>query len=173
MSSAGALRAFGDVDSFREGPGTDRCVRLYRKLAAGVSVVGTAGVDGPVGATVSAVTSVSLRPPMLLVSLALGSRTLVAIERRRTFSVALLRADQQSLAEGFARRGGPRFSGVAYRELLGVPVLADSLAWSVCLVADVRTYGDHSLVIGEVVAAHAGTGRPLLWHDQKFAELGE
>jgi flavin reductase (DIM6/NTAB) family NADH-FMN oxidoreductase RutF len=173
VGAVGAPPAFGDVDAFRDGPGTDRCVRLYRKLAAGVSVVGTAGADGPVGATVSAVTSVSLRPPMLLVSLSLGSRTLAAVERRRAFSVALLRADQQALAEGFARPGGPRFAGVAYRELLGVPVLSDSLAWSVCLVADVRTYGDHSLVIGEVVAAHAGTGRPLVWHDQKFAELGE
>jgi flavin reductase (DIM6/NTAB) family NADH-FMN oxidoreductase RutF len=153
-------------------PDTDRCRRLYRQLAAGVSVVSAASAGGPVGMTVSAVTSVSLRPPMLLVSLSLGTRTLAAIEHRRAFAVALLRADQRQLAEEFARPGGPRFSGVAHQEFFGIPVLTDCLGWSVCLVADVRRYGDHSLVIGEVVAVDSGAGRPLIWHDQSFAALG-
>jgi flavin reductase (DIM6/NTAB) family NADH-FMN oxidoreductase RutF len=151
--------------------GVDHCRRLYRKLAAGVSVVATAGADGPVGATVSAVTSVSLRPPLLLVSLALDSRTLAAIEDTRGFSVALLRADQRAVAEGFALPGGPRFAGVPYREVCGVPVLADCLGWSVCRVVDVREYGDHRLVIGEVLATRTGAGRPLVWHDQEFNHL--
>ena len=75
------------------------------------------------------------------------------------------------MAEGFALPGGVRFAGVPYREVSGVPVLTDSLGWSVCRVVDVREYGDHRLVIGEVPAAHAGTGRPLVWHDQEFAHL--
>jgi flavin reductase (DIM6/NTAB) family NADH-FMN oxidoreductase RutF len=151
--------------------GAEHCRRLYRKLAAGVSVVATSGAGGPVGATVSAVTSVSLRPPLLLVSLALGSRTLAAVEARGVFSVALLRAEQRAVAEGFALPGGLRFAGVPYREISGVPVLTDCLGWSVCRVVDVREYGDHRLVIGEVLAAHAGPGRPLVWHDQEFAQL--
>ena len=83
----------------------------------------------------------------------------------------LLYADQRDLARSFAVPGGPRFQDVGHREVLGVPVLPDCLAWSVCLLADCRPYGDHHVVIGQVVATHVTGGPPLVWHDQEFAEL--
>lgn len=153
------------------GPGPTACLNLYRRLAAGVTVVTALGPNGPIGMTASSVTSVSLRPPLILVSLAHQSRTLAAIRARRAFAVHLLRSDQRQVAEQFAGLGDSRFTDVATEEVLGVPVLKDVLARSVCLLQAEHPYGDHSLIIGQVAAAHVGAGKPLLWHNREFAEL--
>jgi len=152
------------------------CLRLYRKLAAGVTVVTSYAPEGPVGLTASSVTSVSLRPPILLLCLTSGSRTLSAIRAQRAFAVHLLRDDQHARARAFADAQVPpggRFAGHEYRDVLGVPLLTDALAWSVCFVEDDRSYGDHCVVAGRVVAAHVHGGRPLLWHDRSFARLAD
>lgn len=162
-----------DIDD-EPGPGTAACLRLYRKLAAGVAIVTSTGVEGPVGLTASSVTSVSLHPPALLVCLAAGSRTLAAIRTQRAFAVHLLRDDQHVHARTFADPTTgtvDRFAGLRYHERLGVPVLADTLAWSVCFVVDEIAYGDHCVVLGQVAAAEATEGRPLLWHDRSFGRF--
>ncbi|MFD8068301.1 flavin reductase family protein [Streptomyces parvulus] len=164
----------GDPLDEEPGPDATRCLALYAKLAAGVTVVTARGPDGPLGMTVSAVTSLSARPPLLLACLRDGSRTLAAVRAGRTFAVHLLRAEQQDLAGRFASpaaTAAERFAGTDTRQVLGVPVLAGSLAWSVCLTEDVRRYGDHHLVVGRVAAVHVGAGRPLLWHDRRFGTL--
>ncbi|MCQ4192101.1 flavin reductase family protein [Streptomyces parvulus] len=164
----------GDPLGEEPGPDATRCLALYAKLAAGVTVVTARGPDGPLGMTVSAVTSLSARPPLLLACLRDGSRTLAAVRAGRTFAVHLLRAEQQDLAGRFASpaaTAAERFAGTDTRQVLGVPVLAGSLAWSVCLTEDVRRYGDHHLVVGRVAAVHVGAGRPLLWHDRRFGTL--
>ncbi len=153
------------------GPGRTACLDLYSRLAAGVTVVAAQGEDGATGMTASSVTSVSLDPPLLLVSLAQESRTLAAIRTRRAFAVHLLRSDQRALAERFASSAGPRFRDVPHRKVLGAPVLGDVLAWAVCLLEAEHRYGDHTLVIGRVASAHVSAGRPLLWHDRSFMEL--
>lgn len=158
------------------GPGAARCLGLYAKLTAGVTVVTARGAGGPLGMTVSAVTSLSARPPLLLACLRDGSRTLAAVRGRRVFAVHLLREEQQELAGRFASpttTAAERFAGTDTRQVLGVPVLAGALAWSVCLTEDVRRYGDHHLVVGRVAAVHVGGGRPLLWHDRRFGALTE
>ncbi len=155
-----------------EGPGQSACLNLYRRLASGVSVVTALGEHGLTGMTASSVTSVSLRPPLLLVSLTNQSRTLAAIRAKRAFTVHLLRSDQQDLAGHFAGSGDPEaIEAPDHRVVLGAPVLPDVLAWSVCLREAEHVYGDHTLVIGAVAAAQAGIGRPLVWHDRAYAEL--
>jgi len=151
------------------GPGRSACLNLYRRLASGVSVVTALGEDGMTGLTASSVTSVSLEPPLLLVSITHGSRTLAAIRARRAFAVHLLRSDQQELAGHFA--GHPGATQPDHRIVLGAPVLPDALAWSVCLLEAEHEYGDHTLVIGAVAAAQVGIGRPLVWHDRAYAQL--
>ncbi|MFF5103552.1 flavin reductase family protein [Streptomyces sp. NPDC000134] len=158
------------------GPGAARCLGLYAKLTAGVGVVTAPGEDGPLGMTVSAVTSLSARPPLLLVCLRDGSRTLTSVRAHRAFAVHLLREEQQDLATRFASpttTAAERFAGSDLCHVLGVPVLAGALAWSVCLTEDVRRYGDHHLVVGRIAAVHVGGGRPLLWHDRRFRSLTE
>jgi flavin reductase (DIM6/NTAB) family NADH-FMN oxidoreductase RutF len=150
------------------------CLDFFRSLAAGVTVVTSRDRHGPVGLTATAVTSLSLRPPLLLACIAVGSRTLAAIQSHRTFAVHILREGQHDQSFGFARQVQPpedKFDGVRREEVLGVPVLSDALAWAVCFVEDVRQYGDHSIVVGRIAAVRRGSGRPLLWHDRTHWQL--
>ncbi|MEV0219626.1 flavin reductase family protein [Streptomyces sp. NPDC050704] len=164
-------------DALRDGPGPDavRCLGLYAKLSAGVTVVTALDAGGcPTGMTVSALTPLSARPPLILACLRSGSGTLAALRDQGAFAVSLLTTRQKQVAKAF---GDPslspasRFSGVPVRQVLGLPVLADALAWSVCLVEDIRPYGDHHAVVGRVMAVDVNGGRPLLWHDRAFHTL--
>ncbi|MER7001061.1 flavin reductase family protein [Streptomyces sp. NPDC000410] len=165
-------------DTLRDEPGPDtvRCLGLYARLAAGVTVVTALdGTGRPVGMTVSALTSLSARPPLLLACLRSGARTLAALRDQGAFAVNLLSERQRPTAETFANPSVPpasRFAGTDVRHVLGLPVFTDALAWSVCLVEDVRRYGDHHAVVGRVVAVDVnGDGQPLLWHDRAFRTL--
>ncbi|HEX6467731.1 MAG TPA: flavin reductase family protein [Streptosporangiaceae bacterium] len=127
--------------------------RLMRRWPAGVAVVTTAhGEDGretdPAGCTVSAFLSVSLRPPLVLVSLSEHSRTLRAVVERGVFCVNILAEEQRDLAGTFAGPAGDRFRGVDYHWRSGVPVLGGTVAATVCSVERVIPAADHSLVLG-------------------------
>src|SRR5580704_2840959 len=75
-------------------------------FATGVTVVTSIGDDGePVGTTASAVTSVSLDPPLVLVCFDRASLTLRAIRSHGAFVVNVLAAPQKQLSANFARRG--------------------------------------------------------------------
>jgi flavin reductase (DIM6/NTAB) family NADH-FMN oxidoreductase RutF len=159
-------------------PVADRvdCLAFYRRLAAGVTVVTSTGPGGPTGLTASAVTSVSLEPPLLLCCLTVGSRTLAAIRHSRGFAVHLLADHQAELARGFATyqpQEQVKFAEVPVRAVHGVPVLEQSLAWSVCRLESVHHAGDHVVVLGAVLAAGQSAGRPLIWHDGEFHRLAQ
>jgi flavin reductase (DIM6/NTAB) family NADH-FMN oxidoreductase RutF len=126
--------------------------QLMSCWSTGVAVVTSATDDGPVGCTVNAVTSVSLRPPLLLVSLAEGSRTLSAIGRRRRFGLNLLPAQRCDLARRFAT-GEPasRFAGVEYGWAEDVPVLRQVVTSAVCEIERCVTVADHVLVVAEPI----------------------
>jgi flavin reductase (DIM6/NTAB) family NADH-FMN oxidoreductase RutF len=147
---------------------TSDCLAFYRKLAAGVTVVTAGGESGPVGATASSVTSVSLRPPLLLVCLSTGSRTMAAIRSRRAFAVHLLTEDQRHLSVAFAAH--TEFAS-GWRTVLDVPVLTAAQTWAVCHLVDLRHYGDHDVAVGQLAAAHSGPGHPLIWHDRDYWKL--
>ena len=149
-------------------------LELFQALAAGVTVVTSRDPDGPVGATASSVTSLSVRPALLLACLAADTRTLRAIRRHRAFAVHLLREGQQERSHRFSRPGlaaEDRFAGEHWDDVLGVPVFRDALAYAICLVEDERVYGDHSIVVGRITAARRTPGRPLVWHDRGYWEI--
>lgn len=175
VSSYGAVhrQAEGDLIS---GTSTMEALDFYRKLVAGVTIVTARGEDGPVGMTATAVTSVSLRPALLLACLAGDSRTLGAIRREHAFGLHLLADDEPSRPTAFsvsAAAPGGKFRSISWSAVHGVPVLDDVLAWAVCAVVDERKYGDHSIVVGRLVATGQGTGNPLVWHDRSYWALGE
>src|SRR5262245_35834302 len=128
----------------------------FRQLMAcwstGVAVVTTAAGDAPLGCTVSAITSVSLEPPLLLVALAERSRTLAAVQQRGRLGVNLLPAQRLDLAQQFSR-GEPaeRFAGVDFDWAMGVPVLRDVVTSAVCVTERSVPVADHVLVVAEPV----------------------
>ncbi|MBH0781576.1 flavin reductase family protein [Nocardia bovistercoris] len=152
-------------------PAPERCLHLYRKLAAGVAILSAEAATGPVGLTASTVTSLSLNPPLVVAGLSVGSYTLAAIERARTFAVHLLTEEQAEMAADFASPTGSRFESHEHDYILGVPVLRHTLAWSVCFLTDARRYGDHVLIVGELAAVGVTEGKPLIWHDRTFGRL--
>lgn len=147
---------------------------VMRRFATGVTVVTTAGHDGPSGMTANAVTSVSLDPPLVLVCVQAGSGTAERIRAGGTFAVSILAADQQAVAERFAdpsrRAGDAQFRGIATAlGTTGLPLVVGALGWIECLVHAVHGGGDHLIVVGRVVAVAARPGGDaLLFHDGRF-----
>lgn len=143
-------------------------------FASGVTVI-TTELDGePLGTTASAVSSLSLEPPMLLACLKSDSATRAAVAATGRFAVNILNDRQAALATRFATKGPDKFDGV---EVLtgrtGLPLLAGALAHLECAVAEEVVGGTHSVFLGEALAAVAADGRPLAYFRGGFGRLHE
>jgi flavin reductase (DIM6/NTAB) family NADH-FMN oxidoreductase RutF len=137
-------------------------------FATGVTVVTSVDEEGdPVGTTASAVSSLSLDPPLVLVCFDLGSLTLRAIRGHGAFAVNVLSAPQQQLSANFARRGlAAAWDGVRHRPgPTGSPRLDGVLAVLECTVENSLPGGDHEIVVGRVhdVEVAYGEAAPLLY----------
>jgi flavin reductase (DIM6/NTAB) family NADH-FMN oxidoreductase RutF len=114
------------------------------RFASGVTVVTTRDAEGDlVGTTASAVSSVSLDPPLVLACLAHTSRTLAAVRQRGAFAITVLGAGQAGLARAFARTGG---RGDADTLARGAQTVLD------CELHALHDGGDHAIVVGHVLA---------------------
>lgn len=134
-----------------------------------VSVVTTIELFGqPYGATVSAFTSLSMTPPMVLVSLDAGSSLLGMIERTCAFGLNVLAADQADLARRFATKGPGRFTGVRWSGEHGSARLTGVAAWVACRVADIVEGGDHKILLGTVLDVQTTDLEPLTYHARTF-----
>ncbi|HEX2093199.1 MAG TPA: flavin reductase family protein [Longimicrobiaceae bacterium] len=142
--------------------------RVMGHFATGVTVVTTRRPDGePCGLTASAVSSVSVNPTLVLVCVERSADSHDCIRSTGAFAVNILQEEGgESLARRFATwEVKDKFRGVAYREeQSGAPVLADALAWLDCRVAEALPGGDHTIFLGEVLAADARVGTPLLYY---------
>jgi flavin reductase (DIM6/NTAB) family NADH-FMN oxidoreductase RutF len=158
--------------------GPDEFRRVLGHLATGVTVVTTLDVDGrPAGLTASAVTSVSLDPPLILVCVAHTAQSYSAFVAHGKFAVNLLHADHEAVARRFASSGGgaEKFESIGYRQgALGLPILKDALAEIECTLVHSYPAGDHTIFVGQVEAAdcHGDTGlEPLLYYRGRFSRL--
>ena len=137
-------------------------------FATGVTVVTSRAPDGaPIGTTASAVSSLSLSPPLLLVCLDRSSETLAAICSHGGFAINVLADRQQHLSANFARRGSAAtWDEVRYRLApAGNPHLDDVLAVLDCRLERRLDGGDHEILVGAVVAVvHGGDDASPLLH---------
>ena len=144
------------------------------RWASGITVVTSRAGDRVHGMTVSAFSSVSLEPPLVLVCAALESITLEVIEASRVFAVNLLAAGQSELSDRFASKEWEyrRFEGVEWRAgATGAPLLPGSLASLDCRVVASHGAGDHVIYVGEVEAAELGTEEPLVYYAGAYRAL--
>ena len=138
------------------------------RFATGVTIVTTADEAGrPFGTTANAVSSVSLRPPLVLACLREESETLAALRERGRFAINILHRSQSGLSDRFARRAhSETWREVDHRLSDGVPVLGGTIATLDCALHDIADGGDHAVVVGRVVEveapAHSEQLEPLL-----------
>ena len=146
--------------------------QVIGNFASGVTVITTREQDTNYGLTASAVTSLTLEPPMLLVCINKNTGTQAAISRTRTFGVNILGQEQVHLAYQFAKPQSDKFQGVdvSYGGL-GVPLLTDALARIECRVAADVEAGTHTVFLAEVDSAETSGEAPLTYFRGKFGRF--
>jgi flavin reductase (DIM6/NTAB) family NADH-FMN oxidoreductase RutF len=150
-------------DEFRE---------VISHFASGVTVVTTLHDERAYGTTASAVASLSLDPPMLLVCMNKQSETGRAVAASGHFAVNILGAEHADLAERFARKGGDKFEGVATTPgLWGEPLFDEGVATLECRVSEQTAAATHYVFFAEVVSATARGGEPLAYFKGRFGRL--
>jgi flavin reductase ActVB len=133
-------------------------------LPSGVVVITARRTNGkPCGLAATSVSSYSVNPPSLIVSIAHSSRCHQALTSSQSFGVHLMRADELSLAQVFAGRGDDKFAGVAWHWDEDVPELEGTLAYLRCRRAANFEHYDHSVLIGDLAGGRMGPGEPLLY----------
>lgn len=154
----------------------DMLRRTMRQWATGVAVVSSRS-DGRIhGMTVSSFTSVSLDPPLVLVSLENQARTHAMVTDSGVFAVSVLEEDQREISDIFAGRVSDdenRFEGQEFTlSETGCPILEGSLAYLDCQVQSAERGGTHTVFLGLVLAAEPlRQGRPLLYYNQDYRRL--
>ncbi|MYD24859.1 MAG: flavin reductase family protein [Gemmatimonadetes bacterium] len=146
--------------------------RIMGHFATGVTVVTTCYEDRPQGMTANAVASLSLDPPLILVSVDVKAQMNTYLRASDCFAVNILTEEQEEISVRFAKHGPKDFSGIAYRtEATGSPVFEQALAYVDCRVTEILQGGDHDIFIGEIVAGGAGQGRPLVFYGGQYGTL--
>jgi flavin reductase ActVB len=149
--------------------------RVLGHFAAGVTIVTTVGDDGtPYGLTATAFTSVSLEPPLVLVCVDKRSDSHPHFHTSRVFAVNFLGVHHEPLSRRFAVSGGDKFAGLAMRRgPTSAPLLPDALAYLECRTVNVIDAGDHTIFLGQVEAADAREGEPLLYFRGGYWKISE
>ena len=144
-------------------------------FATGVTVVTTTLDQIYFGLTVNAFCSVSLHPPLTLISLDLATQTYPVILRSGIFGVNILSQEQKDLAKRFAHkdRQARTFEDIPLKESkTGVPLFVEALACIECHVFAEDPGGDHALILGKVVSGEWCFERqahePLLYYRSAF-----
>ena len=165
-----------------QGPGRKTAVafdsqeqrRIMGRFATGVTVVTTRRGDQLFGMTASAVASLSLHPPLVLVAVDRRASMHQALREGQCFALNILTEDQEALSRRFARSGPKEFGDLSVTTAVtGAPILADALGWVDCRLTHVVPGGDHDIFIGEIVAGDAQDGQPLLYYAGKYRHIAE
>jgi flavin reductase (DIM6/NTAB) family NADH-FMN oxidoreductase RutF len=143
--------------------------------ASGVTVVTTSSEKfGVQGMTVSAFSSVSVNPPLVLVCINNAADTGEGIKESQCFAVNVLTSDQQDISNQFA--GGSnqqlRFENTDWKAgVTGAPILNESLMSLDCKVVEKVLAGTHWIIIGEVQECVCRSGEPLLYFCGAYRQL--
>lgn len=170
-----------------EGVSNDEFRGALARLAAGVVLITAQeppldedGRGEDVGMTATAFMSVSLDPPLVMVSLRNDSRMDDLLAEQPLWAVSVLAESQRHIAGRFAMKGRISdrllFEDIPYvrGDVTGAPLVGGALATLECRTEQRITAGDHTLVIGRVLAAQlpSGDGDPLTYFRGRYRQLG-
>lgn len=137
--------------------------RAFGHFATGVTIVTTLDADGnPCGFTANSFTSVSIDPPLLLVSIARAAFGCDIFTASRGFAVNILAHNQRDLSNRFARAGADKFAGLKWHGgKSGSPLIEGVVACFDCVHHEQVDAGDHIILIGRVLQYAYNTDAPL------------
>jgi flavin reductase (DIM6/NTAB) family NADH-FMN oxidoreductase RutF len=147
--------------------------QAFSRLAAETSVVTLVGPDQvKMGLTVTAVTSVSLEPPLVLVCVNNHSRTIPVFQAGTPFAINLLSLEQKWIGMQFASQMADKFAQIdAVMSDHGCLVIQGSLACFECVPYAIHPAGDHHIIVGQIIDAHLGAdARPLVYFRSQFLD---
>jgi flavin reductase (DIM6/NTAB) family NADH-FMN oxidoreductase RutF len=150
---------------------------MMGRFATGVTVV--AARYGPLlaGMTANAIASISIDPPLMMASISVNSETHRAIIESHAFALSILSSEQRELATCFAQPTTAaklkRFCDAAWHEAeTGSPIIDDAIAFFDCRLVDRYAAGDHTMFLGEIVAAgFSDEVEPLIWFGSHYRSL--
>ena len=147
--------------------------RVMGHFATGVAVITTKDKHGvPNGLTANSFLSLSLDPPLVLISVDKSAQCYACFECENGFTVNFLGEDQEELSRRFATKGIDKFAGLQWHEgINGAAILDSVLGYVECKIRQCLDGGDHTIVVGEILDAHASGERPLLFFKGKYQRL--
>lgn len=161
-------------------PGQDPAAAFRRTLgmfATGVTVITTQANDQESeqvhGMTANAFMSVSLRPPLVVISVDRRAKMHSLLHEGRRYGISVLADEQRALSDRFAGRTGEGTEEVEFDIVHETPLVRGALAHLVAKVVRSNWGGDHSLFVGQVEYARYGEGQPLLFHGGRYEHLLE
>ena len=162
-------------DSIKAKPPQSVDVRkVMRYFASHVTVVTSALDSGELfGLTVTAFTSVSLEPPIVLICIRNESTATEMFKRTKRFCVNILAEEQRPIAEKFSLTGeAGRFNGLDFQiGKQGSPIINGCLGYIDCRITHFLTEGDHTIFFGMAVDVAAEDKRPLLYMNRNYVKL--
>lgn len=149
--------------------------RIMGHFVTGVTVITTKDMDGrPNGLTANAFMSLSLNPPLVLISVDKGAQCYACFNLQNGFTVNFLSESQEEVSRRFATKGIDKFAGLQWKVGgNGAAILDGAIGYIECRITQCYEGGDHTIVIGEIVNAEASGERPLLFFKGKYRRLPE
>lgn len=147
--------------------------RVMGHFATGVTVITTKDAEGnPQGLTANAFMSLSLNPPLVIISVDKGATCYSCFELQNGFTVNFLSEDQEEISRRFATKGADKFAGLQWHAgSNGAAMIDGALGYVECNITQCHDGGDHTIVVGEVVNVAADGDRPLLFFKGKYQRL--
>ncbi len=147
--------------------------RALGHFASAVTVVTAKLKSGHLaGVTVTAFSSLSLEPPLVLICIDKQARIHDHLAADGYFAVNILAEDQETVSRHFASSEPDPFREIGYTEgASGAPLIHDAVAAIECKIVDLLPGGDHTIIVGEVEAAKIHEGKPLMYFRGGYASL--
>lgn len=141
-------------------------------FATGVAVVTALDKNGAkAGITINSFNSVSLRPPLVLWSIAAESQSFDVFVEAEHFAVNVLAMHQRDISERFAARGSIKFDDLDCDEgIAGVPILPTYSAVFECQTEHRYEGGDHTILVGRVLKFEDRKTDPLIFYRGHYLE---
>ena len=145
--------------------------RVMGRFATGVTVVSFTRAGQPAGMTVNSFLSVSMEPPLILISVRKTSSFVEHVGVGSRCGINILSEQQRKLGPHFANRQEPD-DNVRFHDHAGTPLLDDSLAHIVARVVDIHPAGDHLLFIAEIEhLTHGPEAQPLIFFSGRYKQI--